>query len=137
MEPNQIPTPNPSMRWARIRSFIETVKAFNEHAATEDGPRRNEVVLMTDFAQIRFNPNQEQTDDPFPLLGDVIERSVGAIELQTCDKEQIAYRQDGPYIILPNAHVQYHGSTQNMNVPGLILFVDSVKAMTMGTLSTE
>lgn len=112
-----------SKRAKRIATFISYVAVMNKEPDTS-----NDILLMTDFAEIRFTPSLEQESSFFT-------KSIRAIEDGIVDNikdEDAEVINDGAYIVIPQAIVKYYGLNTVANVHGMVLFVDSVKGMTMG-----
>lgn len=112
-----------SRRLKRVTTFVTYVAAMNQKL---DAP--NDVLLMTDFAEIRFTPSFDQDSNFFAESVRAIEDGI-ADDLKDKDADVLI---DGAFIVIPEATVKPYGSNTVIRVPGMVLFVDTVKGMTMG-----
>lgn len=118
----------PSVRLKRISAFIAYVEAMNN---TTD--ETNDVLLLTDFGLVRYTPSSEHEDSFLSLTAHAIEEAIaGALRPEGAD-----VIEDGSFIVLPKARMRSFGSNAEFNFnDGLILFIDSIKGISVGNLDT-
>lgn len=130
IEPTQVD--RISKRASRIFAFIDMVKVWNE-LNTEKGKQTNDVILYTDFAMVSFDPNQDNKESYLDSIVTAYEEKI--VDPMMYGTENSEYVLDGPFVMIPKALIQSYDTDKCTTIHGMVLFVDSVKGMTVGTYS--